>query len=263
MVALALITGASSGLGTALAKRLAQDKVPLFLTGRNKDALEKLQNELSLQTEVNIFAADLSLPKERSALLAEISQRKPDLVINSAGFGLYGGALTHPLTEQLKILEVNALALTEITLESARALIEEKKPGVIMNISSAAGFLPTPSFAIYSASKAYVTHFSQSFDAEVKKEGIRILVSCPGQIKTSFRERASSGLNKNQEGFEAMSVEKAAKLILKQIHHKKPMEIIDFRYKVLVFIARFLLPKSLVQKKMQTKLEKRIRSKIY
>jgi short-subunit dehydrogenase len=132
-----------------------------------------------------------------------------------------------------------------------------------MNISSAAGFLPTPSFAVYSASKAYVTHFSQSFDAEVKKHGIRVLVSCPGQIKTSFRERASLGLNKNQESFQSMSVEKAAKLILKQILHKKPVEIIDFRYRVLVFIARFLLPKDLVQKQMEAELEKRISFKIY
>ena len=258
MATLALITGASSGLGTALAKLLAQDQVPLFLTGRNKAALEKLQNELISQTEVSIFVADLSLPKERSALLAEISKRKPDLLINSAGFGLYGKALSHPLAEQTTMLEVNALALTEITLETARALISDKKPGVIMNISSAAGFFPTPSFAIYSASKTYVTHFSRSFDAEVKKEGIRVLVSCPGQIKTSFRERASSGLNKNQKGFEAMSVEKAARLILKQIRNKKPIEIIDFRYKVLVFLARFLLPKGLVQKQLQTEIERRI-----
>jgi hypothetical protein len=263
MVSLALITGATSGVGEALAKSLAQDKIPLFLTGRNKDALEKLHNELILETEVSIFAADLSIPKERLALLGEISKRKPDLVINSAGFGLYGKALTHPLAEQSKILQVNTLALTEITLEAARALIEEKKPGVIMNISSAAGFLPTPSFAVYSASKAYVTHFSLSFDAEVKKHGIRVLVSCPGQIKTSFRERASLGLNKNQESFQAMSVEKAAKLILKQILHKKPVEIIDFRYRILVFIARFLLPKDLVQKQMEAELEKRISFKIY
>ena len=237
---------------------LAQDKIPLFLTGRNKDALEKLQNELVLQTEVSIFAADLSVPNERLALLTEISKRKPDLVINSAGFGLYGEALSHSLGEQSKMLEVNALALTEITLETARSLIEEKKAGVIMNISSAAGFFSTPSFSIYSASKAYVTHFSKSFDAEVKKHGIRILVSCPGQIKTPFRERASSGLNKNQEGFEAMSVEKAARLILKQIEGKKALQIIDFRYSAIVFIARFLLPKSLVQKWMQAEIEKRI-----
>jgi len=262
VVTLALITGATSGLGKALAKSLSQNKIPLFLTGRNKDALEKMQNELILQTEVSIFAADLSVPKERFALLEEISKKKPDLVINSAGFGLYGKALTHPLAEQLKILEVNAFALTEITLEAARALIGEKKPGVIMNISSAAGFFPTPSFSIYSASKAYVIHFSQSFDAEVKKHGIRVLVSCPGQIKTSFRERASSGLNKNQESFEAMSVEKAARLILKQIKYKKPIEIIDFRYKVLVFLAKFILPKKVMQKRIEEELEMRIRSKI-
>lgn len=261
MVNLALITGASSGLGEALAKLLAHEKIPLLLTGRNKDALQKLKQELSPLTQVEIFAADLSIDEERSTLLKEIAQKAPDLVVNSAGLGLYGEVLRYPLKEQMQILKVNLEALTEVSIESARALKERNKTGTIMNISSAAGFLHYPSFTLYSSSKAYVTHFSQSFDAEMKRYGIRVLASCPGKIATSFRLRASSGLDIRKGDFKSMPVEKAAYLIWQQIQKKKPCEIIDTSYKVLIFIARFLIPKRLREKLLQQEIEKRISDK--
>lgn len=261
MVLLALITGASSGLGMALAVRIAKEKIPLFLTGTNTAALEKLQDELSLLTHVEILSADLSVEEERVRLLQEISQKAPDLVINSAGLGLYGEILRYPLKEQMQILKVNVEALTEITIESARALKAQNRPGVIMNISSAAAFLHYPSFALYSSSKAYVTHFSRSFDAEMKRYGIRVLVSCPGKIETSFRQRASSGLDIKKGDLQTMPVDKAASLIWRQIQKKKPCEIIDASYKVLIFIARFLIPKKILEKMLQQEIEKRISPK--
>lgn len=257
MASLALITGASSGLGIALARLLAKEKLSLILTGTNTSALENLQKELSPLTNVEILSADLSKEEARARLLKEIAQKTPDLVINSAGIGLYGEVLRYPLKEQMQILKVNVEALTEITIEAARALKTQNRSGVIMNISSAAAFLHYPSFALYSSSKAYVNHFSRSFDAEIKQYGIRVLVSCPGQIHTSFRERASLGHDRSKPGFKTISVERAAALIWKQIQKKKPFEIIDFRYKLLLFIARFLLPHSFLQKKLQTELEKR------
>lgn len=261
MVNLALITGSSSGLGQALARLLAHEKIPLLLSGRNKAALQKLQEELSPLTNVEIFAANLAEDEERAKLLREISLKAPDLIINSAGLGLYGEVLRYPLKEQMQILKVNVEALTEVTIESARVLKARNSPGIIMNISSAAGFLHYPSFALYSSSKAYVTHFSLSFDAEMKRYGIRVLVSCPGKIQTSFRQRASSGVDIKKGDLQSMPVEKAAYLIWKQIQKEKPCEIIDGSYKVLIFIARFLIPKRLLQKMLQQEIEKRISDK--
>lgn len=258
MASLALITGASSGLGNELAKQLAVYGTPLLLTGRNSKALEDLQKELSVYTEVSILTADLSIENERNKILDAIKTHKPDLVINAAGFGLYGKATSFPIEDELNIVKTNIEALTAITLQAAKTLMENKMPGVIMNISSAASYLHYPSLSVYSASKAYVTHFSQSLDFETRPYEVRVLVSCPGQVATAFRERASLGHDRHQRDYQTLSVDKAAHLILQQIAQKKPIQIIDYRYKILVFIARFCIPKKILQSTLQKEIEKRI-----
>ncbi len=227
---LALVTGASSGLGKELCIQLAAKKIPLLITGKNKQALEETAH--LLPTDVEICVSDL---KNRKNLIAKIHERTPDLIINNAGVGYYGDVLTH----NLETIEVNVEALTEISLESAKALASQNKKGTIMNISSAAAFFTYPSYVLYSASKAYVNSFSKSLDAELKKKGIRVLCVCPGQIDTPFHLKSGKKLRL------AMPVEKAAKLILKQIEKQKPFNIIDWRYKILVFLSRGLTLKAI------------------
>lgn len=252
---LALVTGASTGLGRALALALAKQNIPLILTGRDREALEKVKRLIDV--EAIIHSCDLASSKERQTLLAITRERSPDLIINNAGFGLYGDVLTHTTEEELSMLEVNCHALVEITLEAARALIANKKKGTILNISSTAAFLPCPKFTTYAASKAFVKQFSEGLDAEVKEQGVRVLVACPGQIQTDFRKRASRG-HSSKPSKMSMPVEKAVKHIFYQIKKEKSVYIFDWRYYLLLLLLR-ILPQCVVQAFLKKEISSRIR----
>lgn len=250
---LALVTGASSGLGKALCQQLAKKGISLILVARDLEKLKQTAKELSVATQ--IFPADLTQAESRKKLIELIHAKKPDLIINNAGFGLYGPALTHPTAQFAEMVALNLQAVMEISLESARALTLAKKKGTILNISSAAAFFPYPTFCIYAATKSFVTSFSRGLDTELKSQGIRILTVCPGQIDTSFRTRASNHFPQ-KENLLTLSSEKAATLILKQIEKVKPFAIIDWRYRLLIFFAK-LLPYSLLQNILLHSLEER------
>ena len=187
----ALVTGATSGIGEAVARLLASKGISLILTGRNGEKLAQLSTELKVPVETVI--ADLSLPQDRAIVAAKIRTTVPDLIINNAGIGLYGEAVALSKEKQMDIVTLNVEALTDLTLESARVLSEAKRPGVILNVASAAAFTVFPQFALYSASKAFVVQLSESMDWELKSQGIRVLASCPGVVATNFRERAKGG----------------------------------------------------------------------
>lgn len=251
---LALVTGASSGLGMDLCALLADRGIELIISGRNLDELLKLQAILSIKVPVQFFVVDLSQKQERQKLVALLHERAPDLVINNAGFGLYGDALTYSTEDQMKILEVNAQAVLELSLEAARSMITKGKKGVILNVSSAAAFQIMPKMAVYSSAKAFVNHFSEALDFEVQPYGVRVLSACPGMIDTKFQERAGGykdkNLNKMSSGF-------VAKKILKQIEKLQPLLIINWRYQVLTFFSYFL-PKNWIAKKMEKNITNRI-----
>lgn len=243
MPRLALVTGACSGLGLALCRLLASKNIPLFITARDPKKLSALAQEVQPQIT---YVADLGDRKSRHGLVETIQHHAPDLIINNAGFGLYGDALLHTTFEQLEILEVNGSALLEITLEGARALKQKKKRGTILNVSSAAAFFTYPTFSVYAASKAFVNQFSQAFDAEMSPYGIRILTVCPGQIDTSFRERASKGHPQKSDAF-TMKVEDVAEMIWNQIEKGKSLSVIDWRYRLATALGRFCVPKGIVR----------------
>lgn len=257
---LALVTGATSGIGKSLSKLLASKRIPLILTGRNQRVLEELKEELSKLVPITTLQGDLSQVRDRATLSYLIESAVPDLVINNAGFGLYGDALSHPITEQLNIMEVNGMAPLELTLVAAKALIKSGREGVIMNISSAAGFQVFPGMAVYAASKAFVTSFSQSLDKEFEKKGVRVLASCPGFITTGFSHRASKGSQKVKPKFEPMNVEFAAQEILWQITKRKPLHIFDWRFRLATFFSYFV-PKSISSKIVYKDILRRIKEK--
>lgn len=254
---LALVTGASSGLGKALSYALSKQGIPLILVARNEEKLKKAA--LGLPSSTHLQIADLTNAEHRKELIKLIRQRQPDLVINNAGFGLYGPTLAHPLSDLCEMVELNIRALMELSVESTRVLLKEHKKGIIVNISSAAAFFSTPSFNLYGATKAFVNNFSEGLDAELKSQGVRVLTVCPGQIETDFRKKASGDFPQEKDRI-SMSPEKAAGLILKQIAKTKVLSIIDWRYRLLVSLAK-LLPKSIVQAIMKKRVDKRHRFK--
>ncbi len=234
---LALITGASSGLGKALAYALSERGIALILTARNEEKLKEVA--LDLPSSTQIVRCDLSRSEDRKELVELIKKQEPDLIINNAGFGLYGPVLSHPVADLEEIVEVNAQALMELSIEGARTLLAAKKKGTILNISSATAFFPFPTFCVYAAAKAFVNSFSQAFDSEMKKHGIRVLTVCPGQIDTDFRKRASGNFPQKKNSL-TMSPETAAKLILGQLDRPKALSIIDWRYRCAIAIAKLL-----------------------
>ena len=255
---LALITGATSGIGKATAELFAQKGVNLILSGRNQLELKQLQVILSKKVNVQIIQADLAEKEERQFVLDAIHGQVPDLVINNAGFGLYGDALTYSTQEQLNMLDVNGRAVLEMTLKAGDALISSKKKGVILNISSAAAFQILPTMAVYAASKTFVNHFSQALDFEFKKNGIRVLTLCPGMVDTKFQIRAGGKMDKEQMG--VMSASFVAEQIWKQIEELNPLLIIDWKYRLMTLIS-FLLPKSWIAAIVERNIGKRIKDK--
>jgi len=206
--------------------------------------LGKLAERLNGKVPVSTLNVDLTKIEDRKILVEKIHKEVPDLIINCAGIGLYGDALTHETKKQMEIFETNSEAVFETTLEGSRALISNKSKGVILNISSLSGFLIYPSFSIYAASKAFVTQFSRSLDYEVKAHNLRVLVACPGRINSSFLKRAS-GSDEDLNSWFAMSPKYAAKKLLKQIEERKQMSLFDWKAKPFSIFMRFFIPKRL------------------
>ena len=250
MPRLALITGATSGLGEELCSLLSEKKIPLFLTGRDDKRLKSAANRYGAD------AMPLDLRSSRKPLLDWIRQHKPDLVINNAGYTFYGPVLMHSTEIQMDILEVNGNAAIEISIEAARSLYEQKKEGIVLNVSSAAGELPFPTMAIYAASKSLLTSFSKSFDTEMKPYGIRILAAIPGQIATPFATLASKGRFSQSPSWSTLHPRRVAEKIWHQIETKKAVQIIDFRTKAVLALAK-IAPRTLVDRLLQNNLAKR------
>jgi len=250
-VNLALVTGASSGLGRELCLLLAKKGVRIIASARNFEKLRELALELPESTLLH--PADLSDPASRKTLIALIRQMAPDVLINSAGFGLYGDILSHSIEEELKMIHVNLEAAIELSVEAAKSLKEKKKEGVILNVSSAAAAFIYPSFALYAATKAALLHFSQSFDTEMRPFGIRILTALPGKFDSDFRLKAG-GKRKKKEAF-CMPTRTVAQAILEQIQKKQKVRIIDLRYKLLLFVGRHLLPQWFVEKILRSAIQ--------
>lgn len=242
---LALVTGATSGIGRALCCLLAKQGISIIAVGRNVVQLNTLVDELKNITSIDTLVADLATVAGRSALIDVIWKRIPTLIINSAGFGLYGESLSYETERYKDMLNVNGMAVLESTLEGARALIGAGKSGVILNISSASDRLVFPGLAVYASSKAFVTQFSRSVDFELQRHGVRVLVSCPGVIATGFREAASGKARKPD--WNDMTSEYAAERIWKQIERRKSIDIFNWKTRFGLFITS-LLPTSWVTK---------------
>lgn len=250
----ACITGATSGIGKALAHLLAAEGYSLLLSGRDGEELSHLQR--TLQTPVTTVACDLALPNERESLLRAIHDEVPDLSIHSAGFGLYGEMSSLPLEAQLAMIEVNCSALMACTHVAAKALIGAKKRGAIVNISSVAAFHPAPLMSLYAATKAFVTTLSEGLDMELRDKGIRVLTFAPGQVETPFARRAA-GKEVESRGL-TLPLETTAKALLRQVERQKRTLVFDWRYRLSSFFAGHFLPKSWVGSLIRNNLTHRL-----
>ena len=188
----ALVTGASSGIGAALTRRLAASGHDVVVVARDGGRLERLAADLKQAHDgrVEVLAADLADPAELARVAARIGEGDPlDIVVNNAGFGAYGRFDQLPLGGQTGQVQLNVLALVVLS-HAALAVMAARGSGGLLNVSSTAGFQPGPGSATYSATKAFVTSFTEALHEEMRTVGVRVTALCPGFTRTEFHQRA-------------------------------------------------------------------------
>ena len=190
-----VVTGASSGIGRALARVAAGEGSFMLLIGRSVAPLRELAAELSRRgVQADCLHVDLTRADAGGLIETALRERRLhcDILINSAGFGLHGSVLHLDREEQLAILDVNARVLTELTLRFLPGMAARHRGGVI-NVGSLAGYVPGPGMALYYASKAYVRSFSDAVHAELQGSGVTMTSLNPGPVRTDFFRRADAG----------------------------------------------------------------------
>jgi uncharacterized protein len=190
---LALITGASRGIGYELARVCAERGHDLVLVARSAERLQEVAAELGRTHGIRAtpLPLDLARPEAPAALFAELQARglQVDILINNAGFASYGPFAETDLEEELDELQLNVVTTTHLTKPLLRPMLE-RRWGRVLNVASTAAFQPGPYMAVYYATKAYILSFSEAIDSELEGTGVSVTCLCPGPTRTAFQERA-------------------------------------------------------------------------
>jgi short-subunit dehydrogenase len=233
-MAYTLITGASGGIGEALAHGLAARKHKLVLVARNTDKLRELHQVLTdkYKTDVKYITSDLSEPEAPRRLFDETQRQglEVSMLINNAGIGSSGEFTDIDLTSQLRLLQLNIASLVSLS-HLYLAEMKKKRKGVLINISSMASFMPVPYMATYAASKAFVRSFTQALTQEYQPYGIHVMLLSPGLTRTSFNEAAGlisekgNALSSDYATASTQTPEEVAAEILQALDRKKHFHI--------------------------------------
>jgi hypothetical protein len=246
MTPVVLITGASSGIGAALARVFAAHGHELALVARRQDRLDALADEIAAagRSRPTVLAADLERRDAASVIAAELSAKtmEPAVVVNNAGFGLSGAAAAVSRDEQLAMIDVNVRALTELSLMFVDSLARYR--GGILNVASVAAFLPGPGMAVYYASKAYVLSFSEALHRELSDRGVRVTTLCPGPVPTEFQARSGMQLNAAARALE-LSAERVAQIGYDGFMRGKRVVVAGINNRIAVSLMR-LVPNGLL-----------------
>lgn len=249
MRSVALITGASAGIGAALAHTFAQNGHEVVLTARREPELKALADAISLggHKRPHVIPIDLAAPDAPDApgrLDHELSSRGMELayVVNNAGFGLLGLAADLDRAQQLNMIDLNIRTLTDFSLRWVDSLARNR--GGILNVASIAAFMPGPHMAVYHATKAYVLSFSEALQIELAPRGVRVTALCPGPVPTEFMDRA--GIPKDYfPRFLGRSAARVARDGYKGLMQGRRVVVPGAANKILTVVVR-LLPRWLV-----------------
>jgi hypothetical protein len=241
----ALITGASSGIGEAFARKLTALGRNVFLVSRSEDKLIALCNELgrSKSVRAQYLSIDLSQPDAPAKLFAEIEKRGliVDLLINNAGFGAMGDFARLDLTRQLNMIDLNIKGLVELTHRFLQPM-RQRGQGAIINVASTAGFQPVPFMAAYSATKAFVLNLSEALWEENRTFGVHVMALCPGVTETNFFEASQMERPPMRV---AQSPEDVVETALRALARKKRLVISGWTNLLMIEAERFV-PRSLI-----------------
>lgn len=244
----ALITGASLGLGAEFARLFAANGHDLVLTARSRDRLESIRREIEglHGASVRIIVADLEDPGAPRAIFAEIAAAgiEIDALVNNAGFGKYGFFHESDGDEALRMIRVNVSALVQLTRLFLDGMVARRR-GRILNVASTAAFQPGPMQPVYYASKAFVLSFTEAIANELRGTGVTATALCPGPVPTGFQERANVGELRGLRLMMRTSPEEVVRAGFDGMVKGKTVVIPGTLNKVLVLLVR-LSPRNLV-----------------
>ena len=229
----ALITGASSGIGEAMAQLLGEAGVPMVIVARRADRLNELADRYA---DVEVLVADLTTTKGVAAVVRRVtdSGRPIDLVVNNAGFGTSGDFHTSAADRLGDEIALNVGALTQIS-RAALGVMVPRGRGYLLNVSSVASFQPAPKLAVYAATKAYVTSLTESLHEEVRGTGVHVTALCPGLTRTEFQSVSNTDSYSGQfPSFLWLSATEVAETALRDVSNGQALSVPGALYKAMV-----------------------------
>ena len=237
----ALITGASSGIGYEMAKYMASLGYDLILVARSMDKLEELKE--TLPTKVKIIAIDLADEKKIKELFIATRGEDVDVLINNAGFGVFGPFETTELNKEINMIDVNIKAVHILTKLYVKEM-KKKNKGYILNVASSAAFQPGPLMAAYYASKAYVLRISEAINEELRKSKSKVRISClcPGPVDTNFNTVAGVKFS-----IKPLSSKYVAQYAIDKMFQNKMVIIPGLKLKLARFFGRFVSDRCLMK----------------
>ncbi len=245
----ALITGASAGIGTELARRFAIDRINLVLVARRRDRLEALAGELSTThgISVEVLPMDLTDAREREKLFHQLKEKglAIDYLVNNAGFGDSGPFLESDWARQQEMIELNITALSHLTRLFVPDMVQRRQGG-LLNVASTAAFLPGPYMSVYYATKAYVLSFTEALARELKGRRVRVSALCPGPVVTEFQQQANIKNARMFSGPMVLSAERVARIGYDGLMRGKTVNIAGLLMKLTIHPLR-LTPRAVVR----------------
>ncbi len=238
---IALVTGASAGLGRTFVTQLAREGYDLILVARDAERLHALSAELIRQngTHCEVLPADLTIDDDVSTVVARIDQSPPDLLVNNAGFGTRGSLARTARADQEAMIRVHVLAANRLAQAAVQGMVA-RGSGAIINVASVASWLTSPGNVNYNATKAWQRVFIESLSLELKGTGVYVQALCPGYTHTEFHQRG--GMDKRRvPAWWWMSAERVVTDSLRALRRRRPVVVVPgVGYKLAVLLIRFL-----------------------
>jgi short-subunit dehydrogenase len=235
------VTGATSGIGAAFARRLAAEGYDLLLVARDEERLGKLAADLGARgRDVEALTADLATPDGCDAVAERLSdQSHPvDLLVNNAGMTLNTSFLRSTVAKEELLLRLNVNAVMRLTLAVLPGMVARRR-GAVINVSSVSGFAALMPGSTYPATKAWVTNFTESTAQAVRRFGVRMMALCPGYTRTEFHQRAGIDVSKTPD-FLWLDADAVVRDGLRDLRRGKMVSVPDWKYKTMVFAVRHM-----------------------
>lgn len=231
---IAVVTGASSGIGAAFARRLAADSYDLVLVARDEARLREFAEELAAEHggAVEALPADLATEDGQASVAGRLAESDIDLLVNNAGFTLNRAFLESSVEAEERLLRLNVHAVMRLTLAALPGMVDRRRGGIV-NVSSVAAFTAAMPGSTYSATKAWVNNFSESVAQSVRGYGVRVMALCPGYVRTAFHRRAGIDMSRTPSWL-WLDADRVAGDALRALSRGKIIRVVDWRYRMIV-----------------------------